>query len=463
MSFSPQVFNKKLSGLLETQDSIVTISQWILFHHRHSKESAKLWSDYILALSPSTSLSSKKLSLLYLCNDVVQQARHKKKSEFITNFAQVLPNVFNRIYLQVNDSIKPKISRLVDVWEQRSVFPPNDIKKLKEAIELSKLNKRIGEDLKPPAATTSSNSAPSISPELNLLNSSLIHINSLNDSNQGNLQQISIQSKTYLPSDPSASDNLPSPKIYLSKLNVLEKLCQLATNNIDSIKKERTTLLTQLENLTEIIKNGIKTDENKKNLVNLTINKLNETKTELEEMIEDDYEPEIQNEKDQPEEPSPELEEPSPVLEDEYAADDDDEIPKYEDSNDEDESSDIELPPSKKQKTSRSPSVSSGASTPSSKKSVAFSEDVEIKEYEREERTQFIQVQKSDDEYSASGGDDDEGDYEPSIEFEKHHKDDLELKHEHDEDEYEPSDSLGSGGSGSDVQNDVLSILSKLA
>ncbi|KAM9886447.1 hypothetical protein OXX79_014182, partial [Metschnikowia pulcherrima] len=71
-------------------DSIVSISQWVLFHHRHATHLCELWADYTLDNNASAQ-SKKKLSLLYLCNDVVQQARHKRKPEFTAGFAAKLP------------------------------------------------------------------------------------------------------------------------------------------------------------------------------------------------------------------------------------------------------------------------------------------------------------------------------------------------------------------------------------
>ncbi|KAL7666376.1 CID domain-containing protein [[Candida] zeylanoides] len=456
MSFSPEIFNKKLSGLSDTQDSIVTISQWILFHHRHCKESARLWADYVLRLDASPSTSSKKLSLLYLCNDVVQQARHKRKTEFIRSYGEVLPEVLNRVYGGVTDAIKPKVTRLIDVWEQRSVFSPQEIKQLRRAIELSKQQRTVGDgdSADAAAAAAATASAVAVASELTQLNQTLTHLNRLSDANQGNLQQIAIQAKAYLPTDPAQSDNLPSPRIYLSKLGVLERLCQLATANITAIKRERASALAQVRALEQIVESGAQTDEGKLQIVAATMERLAGTKQDLEEMVGPEGEPEEPSpEVEEPspaiEEPSPAVEEPSPAVE---PASDDDAVPGYEASD-----SDSDAPPAKRAKTSRSPSVSSGASTPSSKKTVAFSEDVEIKEYEREEETDLIRVARSDD-------DGDEEDYdpapEPSREFEMHHKDDLELKHEHEAAEYDPGEY---DPAEPDVQNDVLSILSKLA
>lgn len=462
MSFSPDILNKKLSSLQETQDSIVTISQWVLFHHRHSKETAELWAAFILNLPASG--SSKKLSLLYLCNDVVQQARHKRKMDFITEFSKVLPRVFNNVYKTLDPAIKPKVDRLVNVWSERLVFPSNDIKEMRKAIELSKANKSMEND---DNAGTSSSSAfegskVGIASDLKLLNNVFLHMNQLIDISQGNLNQVGIQSKTYLPTDPSVSDNLPSPKIYISKLNVLEKLCLMSNNNIEEIKKDRLEILKQLDNLRSIVSDGLQTDDSKVNIINQRLEKLKSTRSELRSIVDSDQP--VSQAQDTAEEPSPEFDHGDDD------DDDDDMIPTYEN---EDSDIDDDRPPAKKPKHSPE---SSGNSTPSSaKKSVAFSEDIEVKEYDREDQTENIKIIKSDEDENGDAldniyDDDDDDKSSVSIDFERHHKDDLELKHEHDhnstdDDGYDPS-SQGedtSESNSSSMNNSVLNLLAKLA
>lgn len=461
MSFSPEILNKKLDSLQETQDSIVTISQWVLFHHKHCQESAQLWSDYILGKCDS---SSKRLSLLYLCNDVVQQARHKRKSEFIIQFSKVLPNVLNNIYSTLDTTIRLKVDRLINVWEQRSVFQQSDIKEMRNAVELSKNNKPIE------STPVISSSAPneSIASDLTHLNNIFLHMNHLISASQANLHQIGIQSKSYLPNDPQASDNLPSPKVYLSKLNILEKLCQISINNIEEIKKDRSEILSQLDNVRKLISEGSSNDDNKIAIINSKLTQLQTTKSELQEMIDGESS----------ESKKPAEEDPSPAYEDQE--EDEDVIPTYESNESDNETNE---PPLKKSKPSN---ISGNNSTPSNgaKKTVAFSEEIEIKEFERDENVGHTDLDFNHDE-------EDTDDYESRLEFERHHKDDLELKHDHkephandhyesnlmdytsnnnnsyynpaDDSGYNPSADINKDNEGSAMNDNVLNLLSKLA
>lgn len=461
MSFSTASFTKKLASLQETQDSIVTISQWVLFHHRHSDEIAKLWASYTVLKGQ---LLAKKLSLLYLCNDVVQQAKHKKKAEFLVAFSSVLPEVLNAVYAALDHLIKAKVDRLINVWEQRNVFQNTDIAGFRKAVDLSKNNKLLEKASEPAAPPRSANSVL-VALDLTQLNTLYLHMNQLIDILQANLTQVGIQSKTYLPQNPSASDNLPSPKVYISKLNVLDRLCNISKDNIAQIKKDRLEILRVLETLKTLVSEGLATDDSKISIIDGKLERLRSSRDELKSIVAENG--------DEPDPTTADEEEPSPAYNDEEDApkvdDDDDIVPTYEDSDEEDS------PPPKKQKLATPPLATptpSGDSTPSQKKSVAFSENIEIKEYNREDNTQVIKIVKSDDD-SLEMDDVDE----PVIpnDFEKHHKDDLELKHDHegavsyeldpeqnddDDDGYDPS-------SGVDDENDqgnstVLDLLSKL-
>lgn len=445
MSFTPDILNRKLEALQETQDSIVTISQWVLFHHRHSKEMTQIWADYILKL-PSNN-SAKKLSLLYLCNDVVQQARHKRKMDFIVDFSKVLPNVLNVIYNSLDPMIKNKVNRLINVWSERQIFSAPDIKNMRLAMELSTGNKSYEGPSNEVKSSLQGPPKETIVPELKLLNNVFQHMNKLSDVNQSNMSQIGTQCKTYLPSDPLSSDNLPSPKIYISKLNVLEKLCLMTNNNLNEIKKDRAEILKMLDTLRLAMTEGMAADDNKINIINQRLEKLNSTRQDLSEMIDSS-----QSSKEQKKQTSSaDVEEPSPV----YNNDSEDDIPTYEnDSADEDAPSPKKIKPSPEANT-----------TSTNRKSVAFSEDIEVNEYDREEQTVAIKIAKSDDS--------DEYDYEPEdgedipMEFEKKHKDDLELKHEHENGGEGAGDHQNNVQSsetpGNQLDNNVLSLLSKLA
>ncbi|EGV63070.1 hypothetical protein PSN45_004662 [Yamadazyma tenuis] len=474
MSFSAENFERKLASLQETQDSIVSISQWVLFHHRHSKEICEIWSQFVL--KPHLN-SQKRLSLLYLCNDVVQQARHKRKLEYIEGFAIVLPGVFASIFHKLDGPFKPKVERVVRVWDERQVFSKTQL----DAMRKSLTHPSSIATVSTPSSERKSSDA--IVPELGLLNDLLKHMNELIDISQNNLNQVGIQSKKYLPNDPSVSESLPSPKLYISKLNNLEKMCQMSNQNIDSIKDERQKILTNLNNLKNIIEEGLKTDESKKHIINSKLSTLYKTRNELVEMVADEegegsteiVSPSFDsntakvvndegeqmpfydsNDSDSDSAPAKYQDTGAYTTSSVAKSDDDDNdiLPTYEDDSDSaaelvptpraTPDSEVKLPPPKRFKKSKS-------------KSVAFSENIEIKEYDRENQTEIIKIIKSDDDQTELD-EDDEYDGGLSDDFPSHHKDAIELKHEESDREESEYDPQGSGSNGTSV----LDILSKL-
>ncbi|KAI5284435.1 hypothetical protein KEM55_001068, partial [Ascosphaera atra] len=63
MAYTDDAVKAKLSALNETQESIVTVAQWVMFHRRHADRTAQLWLEKI-----RDSNAHKKLNLVYLAN-----------------------------------------------------------------------------------------------------------------------------------------------------------------------------------------------------------------------------------------------------------------------------------------------------------------------------------------------------------------------------------------------------------
>lgn len=453
MSFSPDVFRKKLDSLQDTQELIVSLSQWVLFHHRHAKDLCDLWGEFAVS-NISTMKLDKKLSLLYLCNDVVQEARHKRKPEFSAEFARILPDVLTAMYPTLDSGIKAKVERLIGVWEQRNIFDRQQIKRMRRSVELLEGGKSNSSEAADSSVQLASQTQ--IAPELVHLNNLFLHLNLLQEVTLSNLSQVGYQLKMYLPHDHSASDNLPLPKVYISKLNVLEKLCNLTTQNLQDIKSARLDITSILSGLQTTVNDGASTDESKVKIILQKMDKLKTTRSELQEMLDEPAEPQ------EPEDVSPTFESTADTSSDL--------VPTYESSSEDDDEpqksavaeSAASAPErsSRKRKLSNSSASSNTSST--SKKSVAFSEDIQIKEYDREEQTEVIKIVRSDTES--------EDDYAPDFdeppapadltEFEAHHKDDLELMHErrNENDGYDPSGDQDQ----EDPKAGLLSLLSKL-
>ena len=86
MSYTDDAVKAKLSALNETQESIVTVAQWIMFHRRHADRTTSLWLSRL-----KDSGANKRLNLIYLANEVAQQSKARQKSDFIDAFEPVGP------------------------------------------------------------------------------------------------------------------------------------------------------------------------------------------------------------------------------------------------------------------------------------------------------------------------------------------------------------------------------------
>lgn len=133
MSYSEETLLKKFDGLEETQDSIVSTSQWVLFYYRYADKIAVQWEKYI-----ATCPKHKKLALVYLVNDVVQQSRSRKKTEFIEAFGQVFSNALTKAYAEVPPATQKKFEKIIRVLNDRNIFAtPLKIAGVSVSVELS--------------------------------------------------------------------------------------------------------------------------------------------------------------------------------------------------------------------------------------------------------------------------------------------------------------------------------------
>ncbi|KAK6440107.1 hypothetical protein LTR95_003671 [Oleoguttula sp. CCFEE 5521] len=131
MAYSDDAVKAKLAALNETQDSIVTVAQWIMFHRRHANRTAALW---LARLTDSS--TTKRLNLLYLANEVVQQSRARSKNDFLLAFEPLIADATALAYKNASVDVQAKIKRVVEVWRQRGIFE----KGIQEGVE-----RRVGE------------------------------------------------------------------------------------------------------------------------------------------------------------------------------------------------------------------------------------------------------------------------------------------------------------------------------
>lgn len=89
MSFSDSSLLKKLQDLNNTQQSVQTLSLWLIHHRKYAKTVVNTW----LRELQQAPKPERRLTLMYLANDILQNSR-KKGDEYLKEFATVLEQVF---------------------------------------------------------------------------------------------------------------------------------------------------------------------------------------------------------------------------------------------------------------------------------------------------------------------------------------------------------------------------------
>uniref|UniRef100_A0A4W5MKT8 Regulation of nuclear pre-mRNA domain containing 1B n=1 Tax=Hucho hucho TaxID=62062 RepID=A0A4W5MKT8_9TELE len=128
-SFSESALEKKLSELSNSQQSVQTLSLWIIHHRKHSPLIVKVWHREL-----KKAKSSRKLTFLYLANDVIQNSK-KKGPEFAKDFETVLVDACSHVARYADDGCRRPMDRLLTIWQERSLYKVEFIQQLKLAIE----------------------------------------------------------------------------------------------------------------------------------------------------------------------------------------------------------------------------------------------------------------------------------------------------------------------------------------
>uniref|UniRef100_A0A1A8HPL3 Regulation of nuclear pre-mRNA domain containing 1B n=1 Tax=Nothobranchius korthausae TaxID=1143690 RepID=A0A1A8HPL3_9TELE len=141
-SFSESALEKKLSELSSSQQSVQTLSLWIIHHRKHSALIVKVWHREL-----KKAKSNRKLTFLYLANDVIQNSK-KKGPEFTKDFETVLVDACSHVASESGEGCKKQMERLLNIWKERSLYRADFIQQLKLAIEDSN-SPRPAEEKKP--------------------------------------------------------------------------------------------------------------------------------------------------------------------------------------------------------------------------------------------------------------------------------------------------------------------------
>lgn len=168
-SFTETGLVKKLLDLNSSQQSIQTLSLWLIHHRKHHSIIVKTWLKE-LQRAPS----AKKLTFMYLANDVIQNSK-KKGPEYGREFEHYLPKAFKYI---AQSSPEPKtinnLNRILGIWGERGVYEEAKIKEYSLALNGTEAVPKVeanGNDKKrkaadPPASTNETEPTKKVSPSV---------------------------------------------------------------------------------------------------------------------------------------------------------------------------------------------------------------------------------------------------------------------------------------------------------
>ncbi|KAJ6221305.1 hypothetical protein RDWZM_007117 [Blomia tropicalis] len=135
--FTQQALEKKLTDLNSSQQSIQTLSLWLIHHKKHCRTIVQIWMKELKKAKPP-----RRLTFMYLANDVIQNGK-KKSPEFVKEFLNVLKPCFQFISKEIDEASIGLYDRLIKIWEDRNIFDKNSLSSFRQALH-SKNEKSTG-------------------------------------------------------------------------------------------------------------------------------------------------------------------------------------------------------------------------------------------------------------------------------------------------------------------------------
>lgn len=244
MAYSDDAVQAKLNSLNESQDSIVANAQWIMFHRRHADRTAGIW---LTRMQEAT--MPKRLNLIYLANEVVQQSRARGKQDFMVAFEPIIADATALAYKGASQDVQGKLRRVVDVWRQRNIFDKAILQGVDQ--RLTELDKqrggksggsgRLGGNLfGGPGSAPMPTELDGVSKTLGTLTRAELLATPAATLANGEYNKITDQNAT-----------LPTPPVYAARLSAVMKELATAQGAVEASIKARKELLSGLEALVE--------------------------------------------------------------------------------------------------------------------------------------------------------------------------------------------------------------------
>lgn len=126
MTLNEANLEKRFNMVSTSQGSIQSLSSLCLHYKNHHKKIAQIW---LRCLQKAK--VPHRLTLIYLANDIVQNAKRKNTLSFIEDFKMILKDTVP--YLR-DEKIKRSVERVFSIWQDRSIFDSKFIMELKNSL-----------------------------------------------------------------------------------------------------------------------------------------------------------------------------------------------------------------------------------------------------------------------------------------------------------------------------------------
>lgn len=152
MTLNEKSLEKRFNEVSTSQGSIQSLSFFCLHYKNHHKKIAQIW---LRCLQKAKVLH--RLTLIYLANDIVQNAKRKNALTFIDDFKSILKETVP--YLR-DEKIKKSVERVFSIWQDRSIYDSKFTTELKNSLNgISSQKSHQLDAPKPPAHINSEHSA----------------------------------------------------------------------------------------------------------------------------------------------------------------------------------------------------------------------------------------------------------------------------------------------------------------
>lgn len=126
MSLNEPNLEKRFNSVSVSAGSIQSLSSLCLHYKNHHKRIAQIW---LRCLQKAK--VPHRLTLIYLANDIVQNAKRKNSLSFIEDFKLILKDTVP--YLR-DEKIRKSVERVFSIWQDRTIFDPKFTAELKNAL-----------------------------------------------------------------------------------------------------------------------------------------------------------------------------------------------------------------------------------------------------------------------------------------------------------------------------------------